>query len=98
MGPNGSGKSTLSKVAAGHPDYEVTGGDVLLRGESLLAMSPDERARKGLFLGFQYPVEIPGVSNAEFLRIAANVRTFFCADVPRKANINKRSMKFLMKY
>ncbi len=74
MGPNGSGKSTLAKVAAGHPDYEVTGGDVLLRGESLLEMSPDERSRKGLFLGFQYPVEIPGVSNAEFLRIAANVR------------------------
>lgn len=74
MGPNGSGKSTLAKVAAGHPDYEVTAGDVLLRGESLLEMSPDERSRKGLFLGFQYPVEIPGVSNAEFLRIAANVR------------------------
>ncbi|HLU70425.1 MAG TPA: Fe-S cluster assembly ATPase SufC [Fibrobacteria bacterium] len=74
MGPNGSGKSTLAKVAAGHPDYEVTAGDVLTRGESLLGMSPDERARKGLFLGFQYPVEIPGVSNAEFLRIAANVR------------------------
>ena len=74
MGPNGSGKSTLEKVAAGHPDYEVTAGDVLLRGESLLEMSPDERSRKGLFLGFQYPVEIPGVSNAEFLPIAPNVR------------------------
>ncbi len=74
MGPNGSGKSTLSKVAAGHPDYDVTGGDILFRGESLLELSPDERARKGLFLGFQYPVEIPGVPNAEFLRIAANAR------------------------
>ncbi len=74
MGPNGSGKSTLSKVASGHPDYTVTSGDVLLRGESLLEMSPDERARKGLFMGFQYPVEIPGVPNSEFLRIAANVR------------------------
>jgi Fe-S cluster assembly ATP-binding protein len=74
MGPNGSGKSTLSKVASGHPDYAVTGGDILFRGESLLELSPDARARKGLFMGFQYPVEIPGVSNAEFLRIAANVR------------------------
>ena len=74
MGPNGSGKSTLSKVAAGHPDYTVTGGDVVFKGESLLGMEPDARARKGLFLGFQYPVEIPGVSNAEFLRIAGNAR------------------------
>ena len=74
MGPNGSGKSTLSKVAAGHPDYTVTGGDVVFQGESLLGMEPDARARKGLFLGFQYPVEIPGVSNAEFLRIAGNAR------------------------
>jgi Fe-S cluster assembly ATP-binding protein len=74
MGPNGSGKSTLSKVAAGHPDYQVTGGTVLLQGENLLEMEPDARARKGLFMGFQYPVEIPGVSNSEFLRIAANAR------------------------
>jgi len=74
MGPNGSGKSTLSKVAAGHPDYEVTGGTILLGGENLLDLEPDARARKGLFMGFQYPVEIPGVSNAEFLRIAANAR------------------------
>jgi Fe-S cluster assembly ATP-binding protein len=74
MGPNGSGKSTLSKVAAGHPDYEVTRGDILFRGESLLELSPDARARMGLFLGFQYPVEIPGVPNSEFLRIATNAR------------------------
>jgi Fe-S cluster assembly ATP-binding protein len=74
MGPNGSGKSTLSKAIGGHPDYTVTGGDVLLDGESLLGLEPDERARKGLFLAFQYPMEIPGVSNANFLRAALNAR------------------------
>lgn len=74
MGPNGSGKSTLSKVIAGHPDYEVTGGDVLLDGESILGLEPDERARKGLFLAFQYPMEIPGVSNANFIRAALQAR------------------------
>ena len=74
MGPNGSGKSTLTKVIAGHPDYEVTGGDVLLDGEKILDMEPDERARAGLFLAFQYPMEIPGVSNANFLRAALQAR------------------------
>src|SRR3954466_5957080 len=74
MGPNGSGKSTLSKIIAGHPDYEVTGGDILMDGESILSMEPDERARKGLFLAFQYPMEIPGVSNANFLRAALQAR------------------------
>jgi Fe-S cluster assembly ATP-binding protein len=74
MGPNGSGKSTLAKVMAGHPDYEVTAGDILLEGESILEMEPDERARKGLFLAFQYPIEIPGVSNANFLRAALQAR------------------------
>jgi len=74
MGPNGSGKSTLAKVMAGHPDYEVTEGDILLDGESILEMEPDERARKGLFLAFQYPIEIPGVSNANFLRAALQAR------------------------
>jgi Fe-S cluster assembly ATP-binding protein len=74
MGPNGSGKSTLAKVMAGHPDYEVTEGDILLDGESVLEMEPDERARKGLFLAFQYPIEIPGVSNANFLRAALQAR------------------------
>ncbi|HKP96072.1 MAG TPA: Fe-S cluster assembly ATPase SufC [Fibrobacteria bacterium] len=72
MGPNGSGKSTLSKVIAGHPDYEVTRGEVLFNGENILELEPDERSRKGIFLGFQYPVEIPGVNNAEFLRMAYN--------------------------
>ena len=74
MGPNGSGKSTLSKVISGHPAYEVTDGDILFRGESLLDMEPDERARAGIFLAFQYPVEIPGVSIANFLRTALNAK------------------------
>jgi len=72
MGPNGSGKSTLAKVLAGHPSYEVTGGEVLFDGRNLLELEPDERAREGVFLAFQYPVEIPGVSNAQFLRLAYN--------------------------
>ncbi len=70
MGPNGSGKSTLAKVLAGHPGYEVTGGEALFRGEDVLELEPDERAREGIFLAFQYPVEIPGVSIANFLRTA----------------------------
>jgi Fe-S cluster assembly ATP-binding protein len=74
MGPNGSGKSTLSKVISGHPAYEVTDGDILFRGESVLDMEPDERARAGVFLAFQYPVEIPGVSVANFMRTALNAR------------------------
>jgi Fe-S cluster assembly ATP-binding protein len=72
MGPNGSGKSTFAKVLAGHPDYEVTGGDVLFEGRDLFDRTPEERARAGLFLGFQYPVEIPGVTNSSFLRLAYN--------------------------
>lgn len=72
MGPNGSGKSTLAYILSGHPKYEVTGGRVLLGGEDLLAMEPDERARAGLFLAFQYPCAIPGVSVANFLRTAVN--------------------------
>ena len=72
MGPNGSGKSTLAKVLAGHPAYEVTKGEVLFEGRNLLELPPDERAREGVFLAFQYPIEIPGVSNAQFLRLAYN--------------------------
>ena len=72
MGPNGSGKSTFSKVLAGHPAYEVTGGSVVFQGKNLLELAPEERARAGLFLGFQYPIEIPGVANAQFLRLAYN--------------------------
>jgi Fe-S cluster assembly ATP-binding protein len=72
MGPNGSGKSTLAQVLAGSPAYEVTGGEVTYDGEDLLGLEPEERAQRGLFLAFQYPVEIPGVSNAYFLRAAFN--------------------------
>jgi Fe-S cluster assembly ATP-binding protein len=72
MGPNGSGKSTLAQVLAGREDYEVTGGQVLFAGEDLLEMDPEERAREGVFLAFQYPVEIPGVSNTYFLKAALN--------------------------
>ncbi|MBI2513864.1 MAG: Fe-S cluster assembly ATPase SufC [Opitutae bacterium] len=74
MGPNGTGKSTLSKAIAGHPDYTITSGDVLMDGQSILSMEVDERARAGLFLAFQYPSEIPGVSIANFLRAAVQAR------------------------
>lgn len=74
MGPNGTGKSTLSKAIAGHPDYTITSGDVLLDGQSILTMQADERARAGLFLAFQYPSEIPGVTIANFLRAAVQAR------------------------
>ncbi|MCI6981205.1 MAG: Fe-S cluster assembly ATPase SufC [Akkermansia muciniphila] len=74
MGPNGSGKSTLSKVLCGHPDYEVTAGSAELDGADLLSMSVDERSRAGLFLAFQYPVEVPGVTNANFMRAALQAR------------------------
>lgn len=72
MGPNGSGKSTLAQVLAGHPAYEVTEGEVWYHGDNLLAMAPEQRAQQGVFLAFQYPVEIPGVTNAYFLRAAYN--------------------------
>lgn len=74
MGQNGSGKSTFSKVLAGHPAYEVTGGDAIFLGQNLLEMEPEERALAGMFLAFQYPMEIPGVSNLDFLRVAYNAR------------------------
>src|SRR5437016_5368703 len=74
MGPNGSGKSTLAKVLAGHPDYRVTAGKILMDGEDLLELEPDERARRGIFLAFQYPSEIPGVTIANFLRASLQAR------------------------
>src|SRR6202795_5263545 len=74
MGPNGSGKSTLAKALAGHPDYHVTSGKVLMDGENILDLAPDERARKGIFLAFQYPSEVPGVTIANFLRAAVQSR------------------------
>ena len=72
MGPNGSGKSTLASVLAGHPKFEVTRGSIEYRGKDLLEMDPEDRAREGLFLSFQYPVEIPGVSMVNFMRSALN--------------------------
>jgi Fe-S cluster assembly ATP-binding protein len=72
MGPNGSGKSTFAKVLAGHPAYEVSGGEVVFEGNNLLELKPEARARAGVFLGFQYPIEIPGVANSQFLRLAYN--------------------------
>lgn len=74
MGPNGTGKSTLAKAIAGHPDYEITSGEVYVDGVDILEMEPDERSREGLFLAFQYPMEIPGVTIANFLRAALNAR------------------------
>jgi Fe-S cluster assembly ATP-binding protein len=80
MGPNGSGKSTLANTLLGHPHYVVTGGEILYKGENIVGMKPDERARRGLFLAFQYPQAVPGVTVANFLRTALNAR--------RKANMN----------
>src|SRR5690625_7940927 len=74
MGPNGSGKSTLAKVLSGHPAYEVTSGSITYQGEDLLELGPDERAREGVFMAFQYPLEIPGVSIANFLRLAVQAK------------------------
>ncbi len=74
MGPNGSGKSTLARALSGHPEYQVTGGEVLFEGKDLLDMDPDERAREGVFMAFQYPVEIAGVNNAYFLKAALNAK------------------------
>ena len=74
MGPNGSGKSTLARALSGHPEYEVTGGEVLFEGKDLLDMDPDTRAREGVFMAFQYPVEIAGVNNAYFLKAAVNAK------------------------
>jgi Fe-S cluster assembly ATP-binding protein len=72
MGPNGSGKSTLARALSGHPDYEITGGEVLYKGHDLLAMEPEDRACEGVFMAFQYPVEIPGINNSYFLKAALN--------------------------
>ena len=85
MGPNGSGKSTFANVLAGRADYEVTAGSVALGGEELMELAPEERARRGLFLAFQYPVEIPGVSNMEFLKAAADARAKAAGEEPPPA-------------
>lgn len=77
MGRNGSGKSTLAKLIAGHPSYQITQGNILFAGNSIIDIEPEERARSGIFLGFQYPIEIPGVSNLDFLRLSNNARRKF---------------------
>lgn len=77
MGPNGSGKSTFSKVVAGHPAYSIIGGDILFKGNSIIELSPEERSHLGIFLAFQYPIEIPGVSNEDFLRLSYNAKQRF---------------------
>jgi len=74
MGRNGSGKSTLSKIIAGHPDYEVTGGEIIYQGQNIIELEPNERANSGIFLAFQYPLAIPGVSNLDFMRVAYNAK------------------------
>ena len=84
MGPNGSGKSTLSYVIAGRPDYEVTEGDILYNGRSILGLDPAERAAAGVFLAFQYPMEIPGVATMEFLKVALNAQRRGCGEEPLK--------------
>jgi len=78
MGPNGSGKSTLSKVLAGHPAYEVLEGEILFKGKDIITLDPEERSHLGIFLAFQYPIEIPGVSNEDFLRLAYNAKQNLC--------------------
>jgi Fe-S cluster assembly ATP-binding protein len=85
MGPNGAGKSTLSNVLTGHPAYTVTAGEVIFRGKNLLDMAPEERAREGIFLSFQYPVEIPGVSITNFMRTAVNEKRQYEGKDPLKA-------------
>jgi Fe-S cluster assembly ATP-binding protein len=95
MGPNGSGKSTLANAIMGHPKYQVTAGQILMKGENLLEMEPDERARKGLFLAFQYPCEVPGVKQANFLRLACNARSGKEMDVMEFYDKLEKKMKHL---
>ena len=100
MGPNGSGKSTFANTLMGHPKYEVTGGEILFRGESILEMETDERARAGLFMAFQYPVAIPGLTFASFLRAALNARIAPSAGedgkMPTKKGIAPKEFRALM--
>jgi Fe-S cluster assembly ATP-binding protein len=95
MGPNGSGKSTLANAIMGHPKYTVTEGKILMKGENLLEMEPDERARKGLFLAFQYPCEVPGVRMSNFLRLACNARTGKEVDTMEFYDKLEQKMKFI---
>jgi Fe-S cluster assembly ATP-binding protein len=95
MGPNGSGKSTLANAIMGNPKYEVTAGKVLMKGENILEMDVDERARKGLFLAFQYPCEVPGVRMSNFLRLACNARAGHELDVMEFYDKLEKKMKYL---
>jgi Fe-S cluster assembly ATP-binding protein len=102
MGPNGSGKSTFANTLMGHPRYEVTGGDILFKGQSVLEMEPDERSRLGMFMAFQYPVAIPGLTVANFLRSALNARlsppeTNGSGAVPQKKGIAPKEFRALLK-
>jgi len=97
MGPNGSGKSTLASVLAGRADYEVTGGSVSFMGKDLLELSPEDRAREGLFLAFQYPVEIPGVSTTNFIKSAVNEKRKYLGQEPLDAVQFLKTMKEKMK-
>ena len=102
MGPNGSGKSTFANTLMGHPRYEVTAGDIVFKGESVLEMEPDERSRAGLFMAFQYPVAIPGVSLANFLRSALNARlappeTNGAGAMPHKKGIPPKEFRALLR-
>jgi Fe-S cluster assembly ATP-binding protein len=105
MGPNGSGKSTLANAILGHPKYTVTGGKVIMKGEDILEMDTDERARKGLFLAFQYPCEVPGVRQSNFLRLACNARlgrdmdvTDFYSKLEEKMKVLDIDEKFMKRY
>ncbi len=105
MGPNGSGKSTLANAILGHPKYTVTGGRILMKGEDILEMETDERARKGLFLAFQYPCEVPGVRQSNFLRLACNARlgremdvTDFYGKLEEKMKVLDIDEKFMKRY
>lgn len=95
MGPNGSGKSTLANTLMGHPKYEITQGTILFNGEDITSMDPDERSRKGIFLSFQYPSEIPGVSISNFLRSALNARRDTPMGVPEFTALLKEKMSLL---
>jgi Fe-S cluster assembly ATP-binding protein len=102
MGPNGSGKSTFANTLMGHPRYEVTAGDILFKGESVLGLETDERSRRGLFMAFQYPVAIPGVTVANFLRTALNARlapsaTDGTGAVPHRKGINPKEFRTLLR-
>jgi Fe-S cluster assembly ATP-binding protein len=102
MGPNGSGKSTFANTLMGHPRYEVTAGDIVFKGESVLEMEPDERSRRGLFMAFQYPVAIPGLTLASFLRAALNARlappeTNGSGAVPQKKGIAPKEFRTLLR-